>query len=60
LSCNVRRSNHETDLAVEMLTAAPQRFAPLVTHSLPLDRFRKAFDMLETGDGGPAKVVIEV
>lgn len=57
---SVRRSNHETDLAVEMLTAAPQRFAPLVTHSLGLDALGDAFEMLESGQGGPAKVVIEV
>jgi L-iditol 2-dehydrogenase len=57
---NVRRSNHETDLAVEMLAAAPRRFAPLVTHSLPLDKVGNAFEMLESGEGGPAKVVIEV
>jgi threonine dehydrogenase-like Zn-dependent dehydrogenase len=57
---NVRRSNHETDLAVEMLKAAPARFAPLVTHSLPLDRVGDAFEMLESGAGGPGKVVILV
>jgi L-iditol 2-dehydrogenase len=57
---NVRRSNHETDAAVAMLSAAPQRFAPIVTHSMPLDQVARAFDMLESGEGAPAKIVIEV
>jgi L-iditol 2-dehydrogenase len=57
---NVRRSNHETEAAVAMIAAAPKRFAPLVTHSLPLDQVGRAFQMLESGEGAPAKVVIEV
>lgn len=57
---NVRRSNHETDAAVAMLQAAPQRFAPIVTHNLPLDSVGKAFDMLDSGEGSPAKIVIEL
>jgi L-iditol 2-dehydrogenase len=57
---NVRRSNHETDVAVEMLKAAPGRFAPLVTHFLPLDSVGSAFEMLESGAGGPGKVVIGI
>jgi L-iditol 2-dehydrogenase len=57
---NVRRSNHETEAAVEMLKAAPHRFAPIVTHSMPLDLVGRAFDMLESGEGCPAKIVIRV
>lgn len=57
---NVRRSNHETPAAVAMLVARPELFSPIVTHSLPLDNVGRAFDMLESNDGGPAKIVITV
>ncbi|HYO83509.1 MAG TPA: alcohol dehydrogenase catalytic domain-containing protein [Bryobacteraceae bacterium] len=57
---NVRRSNHETPAAIAMLKAAPERFAPLVTHTVPLDEISRGFEMIETGEGGPGKVVIEV
>jgi L-iditol 2-dehydrogenase len=33
---NVRRSNHESEEALELLAAHPQMFAPLVTHARPL------------------------
>jgi L-iditol 2-dehydrogenase len=56
---NVRRSNHETDQAVEMLRAAPKLFAPLITHRLPIDQAERSFGMLETGDGGAAKIVLQ-
>jgi L-iditol 2-dehydrogenase len=55
---NVRRSNHETDAAVAMLAARPDLFAPLVTHRLPIDDVGRAFDMLETGADGAAKIVL--
>jgi hypothetical protein len=32
----------------------------MVTHSRPLDSVGEAFEMLETGEGGPGKFVIEV
>jgi len=57
---NVRRSNHETDAAVAMLQAEPSRFAELVTHRLPLEDTGRAFQMLESGEGGAAKIVIRV
>jgi L-iditol 2-dehydrogenase len=57
---NTRRSNHETEAAVEMLRAAPDRFARLITHRLPLEQAGHAFDLLETGHGGAAKIVIQL
>jgi L-iditol 2-dehydrogenase len=57
---NVRRSNHETPAAIHMIRSRPDLFGPLVTHTMPMDRITGAFDMLETGEGGPGKVVIEV
>lgn len=57
---NVRRSNNETPAAVAMLVARPDLFAPIVTHSMPLEDVGRAFQMLESGEGGAAKIVIEV
>jgi threonine dehydrogenase-like Zn-dependent dehydrogenase len=57
---NTRRSNHENDAAVQMLLAAPKQFAELITHRLPLDEADRAFQMLETGDGGAAKIIIKL
>ncbi|HYP15283.1 MAG TPA: alcohol dehydrogenase catalytic domain-containing protein, partial [Bryobacteraceae bacterium] len=56
---NVRRSNHETDAAIEMLAAKPELFAPLVTHRMPIDKIDSAFQMLEAGGDGAAKVVLQ-
>lgn len=57
---NVRRANHETQAAVAMLQADPRRFAALITHRIELDDAERAFEMLETGGGGAAKIVIRV
>ena len=56
---NVRRSNHETEAAVEMLRSNPALFAPLITHRLPIDAAGRSFEMLETGEGGAAKIVLQ-
>ena len=55
---NVRRSNHEAEAAVAMLRADPKRFAPLVTHRMPIDQAESAFEMLENCTNGSAKVVL--
>jgi L-iditol 2-dehydrogenase len=56
---NVRRSNHETEAAVEMLRVMPNAFAPVVTHKLPIDDIGRSFEMLENGSGGAAKIVLQ-
>jgi L-iditol 2-dehydrogenase len=56
---NVRRSNHDTEAAIEMLRAHPNIFRPLVTHKLPIENVERAFQMLETGDDGAAKIVLQ-
>ena len=38
---NVRRSNHESEAALELLTNQMDWFAPLVTHRRPLDAHRR-------------------
>ena len=40
---NVRRSNHETDEALELLQAHPEWFAPLLTHTRELEHIDEAF-----------------
>jgi L-iditol 2-dehydrogenase len=56
---NVRRSNHETEAALELLRDYPSRFAPIVTHTFPMDQVQQAFEMLEHYSDGAVKVVIQ-
>jgi len=55
---HVRRSNHESPDALAMLAANADRFAPLITHTRPLDRIGQAFAMLENYEDGVGKIVI--
>lgn len=55
---NVRRSNHDSETALEILRQHPARFAPIVTHTLPLDAVQAAFVMLESYSDGAGKVVL--
>jgi L-iditol 2-dehydrogenase len=55
---NVRRSNHDSEAALEILRRHPARFAPIVTHTLPLDAVQAAFNMLESYSDGAGKVVL--
>jgi L-iditol 2-dehydrogenase len=55
---NVRRSNHESEAALEILRQHSARFAPIITHTFPLERIQAAFDMLEDYSDGAGKVVI--
>jgi L-iditol 2-dehydrogenase len=57
---NVRRSNHESEAALDLLRDRPALFAPLLTHTLPLDRIEAAFEMLERYEDGAGKVVIKL
>jgi L-iditol 2-dehydrogenase len=54
----VRRSNHETEAAREMLAANLSRFAALITHTRPLERIADAFHLLERRADGVGKLVI--
>jgi len=54
----VRRSNHESELAVDLLVRHPHLFGPLVTHCEPAERVAAAFDMLEHYRDGVGKLVI--
>jgi L-iditol 2-dehydrogenase len=54
----VRRSNHETEAARDLLAANLSRFAALITHSLPLESIAAAFHQLEQRADGVGKLVI--
>lgn len=56
----VRRSNHESVLAREILAAYPGRFAPIITHTRPLDQIDRAFAQLERYEDGIGKVIVRV
>lgn len=56
---NVRRSNHESEMARNMLAADASRFAPLITHKRKMDRIGEAFSMVENYSDGVGKVLIE-
>jgi L-iditol 2-dehydrogenase len=55
---NVRRSNHESGQALDLLSRHEKIFAPLVTHERPLDQIGAAFDQLEHYRDGIGKIVI--
>lgn len=56
---NVRRSNRESALALGLLAREPARFAPLLTHTRPLDRIAEAFSIAETYSDGVGKMTIK-
>jgi L-iditol 2-dehydrogenase len=55
---NVRRSNHESAAALAMLNEHAAAFAPIVTHTRPLEEISRAFAQLENYEDGVGKVVI--
>lgn len=55
---NVRRSNHETGMALKVLSSELKRFAPIVTHQRPLASISAAFDMLHAYEDGATKVTL--
>ena len=55
---NVRRSNHESHLGVELLQRHPQLFAPVLTHNRPLDKVNEAFALNEKYEDGVGKLLL--
>jgi L-iditol 2-dehydrogenase len=55
---NVRRSNHETELALRLMSEQIGRFAPIVTHNVDLAKIGPAFDMLHAYQDGATKVTL--
>ncbi len=56
----VRRSNHETPLALDLLREQPTLFGPLVTHRRQLEAIEDAFLMLEHYRDNVGKAVIDL
>jgi L-iditol 2-dehydrogenase len=55
---NVRRSNHESEAACDLLAEKSEWFAPLVTHRRPLAEIAEAFTTVEHYADGVGKLVI--
>jgi L-iditol 2-dehydrogenase len=55
---NVRRSNHESEAARDLLAEKAEWFAPLVTHRRPLAEIADAFKIVEHYADGVGKMVI--
>jgi L-iditol 2-dehydrogenase len=56
---NVYRSNHQTENARDILASHTKLFAPLVTHSRPLDAIQDAFEVASSYADGVGKMVVE-
>jgi L-iditol 2-dehydrogenase len=57
---NVRRSNHESHAALELLARESNRFQPMLTHSRSLDQVQDAFEIVEGYRDGVGKMLIEL
>jgi L-iditol 2-dehydrogenase len=57
---NVRRSNHESAQARQILSENMARFAPMITHTRPLEEIDRAFSQLEGYTDGVGKILITV
>jgi L-iditol 2-dehydrogenase len=55
---NVRRSNDECPAARDLLVERMAWFAPLVTHTRPLERIGEAFSIAENYEDGVGKMVV--
>jgi len=55
---NVRRSNHESHAALELLAAHPEWFAPMLTHEREMDRVGEAFVIASEYKDGVGKMII--
>ncbi len=55
---NVRRSNHETEEALELLQAHTEWFAPLLTHTRGIERIDEAFAIASQYRDGVGKMIV--
>ena len=56
---NVRRSNHETEEALELLQEHADWFRPLLTHTRELDRIDEAFAIASQYRDGVGKMIVK-
>lgn len=55
---NVRRSNHETHDALELLRLHPEWFSPVLTHTRQMDRIDEAFTIASQYLDGVGKMIV--
>jgi L-iditol 2-dehydrogenase len=55
---SVRRSNHESETALRLLVEQTTRFAPLITHTRPLEKIAEAFHIAEHYADGVGKMIV--
>jgi L-iditol 2-dehydrogenase len=55
---NVRRANHEELAAAALLRAHLNLFAPMLTHSQPLEQIAAAFAQVDAYEGGVQKMLV--
>lgn len=55
---SVRRSNHDSEAALQLLAADPSRFSPILTHTRPLASIQPTFEQLEAYRDGAVKVIL--
>jgi L-iditol 2-dehydrogenase len=55
---NVRRSNHESHAAIDLLLSHTAWFAPMITHTRPLAQIAEAFRITEHYDDGVGKMIV--
>jgi L-iditol 2-dehydrogenase len=55
---NVRRSNHETEEALELLHAHPEWFRPLLTHTRDIEHIDEAFAIASEYRDGVGKMMV--
>lgn len=56
---NVRRSNHETEEAVDLLRTHAGWFAPLLTHKRQVERIDEAFEIASQYRDGVGKMIVK-
>jgi L-iditol 2-dehydrogenase len=56
---NVRRSNHETQEALELLQTHAEWFAPLLTHTREIERIDEAFAIASQYRDGVGKMIVK-
>ena len=54
----VRRSNHDSETALNLIASYPERFAPLLTHERPLQDVQKAFELCSSYAEGIGKMTL--
>jgi L-iditol 2-dehydrogenase len=54
----VRRSNHESEEALRLLAERAALFAPLITHTRPLENIAEAFHIAESYADGVGKMIV--